>query len=292
MNFRAPLLTLAVAALGAPLFAQTAAPAAQNAGHAHVLSPSAKLLGLPLRNDSDRNLGEIGDVLVDPRSGEIRYAVLEVGGFLGMGEDQRVIPWAFVQVVPDEKDAEKCHARTNLTESQIKAAPKCKTGQRFDAELDRRIEATFGKDDAWAWTGKDPATFAWLSQIDGVEIKDASGKSLGKLQDVILAPQNGCIAYAIVDTTNEAGDKDVAVPWSELKLNYDRNDQLAATTSLERAKLAAAPEFDDKDWKRMSSTAWMNELSTYYACDPFWKNARFASARKLPAAKADKNEKP
>ncbi len=283
MNIHTPLLAVAAVAFGATTFAQTAAPtAAQTATHTHLLSPSAKLLGLAVRNDSDKNLGEIGDVLIDPRSGEIRYGVLEVGGFLGIGEDQRVVPWSFIQIAADEKDADKCHARTNLTEAQVKAAPKSKSGQKYDAELDRRIEATFGKDDSWAYVGKGQPEFAWLSQLDGVVLKDKQGKEIGKVQDVILAPQNGCAAYVVIDTTKEAGDKDVAVPWSQIQFGHDRNDQLQATTSLEMARFVSAPEYDHKDWKRMSSTLWMNELGTYYSTEPFWKTTRFASARKLP----------
>ncbi len=283
MNINTAILAATVAALGATAFAQSAAPVStQTASHTHYLCTSSKLLGIAVRNDSDKNLGEIGDLLVDPRSGEIRYAVLEVGGFLGVGEDRRVVPWSFIHVAADEKDAEKCHARTNLTEAQVKAAPKSKSGQKYDAELDRRIEATFGKDDAWAYVGKGQPTFAWFSQIDGALLTDKNGKEIGKVQDLILAPQNGCIAYAVIDTTKEAGDKDIALPFSSMQFAYDKNDMLAATTNVDMTRFVAAPEYDGKDWKRMSSNAWMTEISTYYACDPFWKNTRFAAARKLP----------
>jgi len=284
MKIHTPLLAASLVALGGSTFAQSAAPTSQQAGtHPHFLSNSSKVLGTAVRNDSDKNLGEIGDLLVDPRSGEIRYAVIEVGGFLGVGEEQRIVPWSFIQISADEKDVEKCHARTNLTEAQVKAAPKARSGQRYDAELDRRIESTFGKDDAWAYAGKGTPSFAWLSQMDGVLLKDKEGKEIGAVEEVILAPQNGCVAYAVVDMSKEAGDKDLALPFSQLLFRYDRNDMLEAVTSVEAARFASAPEYDSKDWKRMSSTSWMTELSTYYACDPFWKSSRFATPRKLPA---------
>lgn len=284
MKLQTPIFVAALAAFGASSFAQSAAPASsQAATHTHFLSTSGKVIGTSVRNDSDKNLGEIGDLLVDPRSGEIRYAVLEVGGFLGVGEEQRIVPWSFIQIAADEKDVEKCHARTNLTEAQVKAAPKAKSGQKYDAELDRRVESTFGKDDAWAYVGKGAPSFAWLSQMDGVVLKDKQGKEIGKVEELILAPQNGCVAYAVTDMSKDAGDKDLALPFSQLEFVYDRNDMLEATSSVEVARFASAPEYDGKDWKRMSSTPWMTELSTYYACDPFWKTARFASARKLPS---------
>ena len=91
---------------------------------------------------------------------------------------------------------------------------------------------------------------------------------------------NSCIAYVVVDTTKDAGDKDVVLPWARLSYSYDPEHKLKASTPVEIAKFAVAPEFDKKDWKRMSSGAWINEMSTYYGCDPFWKSTRFASAHK------------
>jgi sporulation protein YlmC with PRC-barrel domain len=250
----------------------------------YVLSPAGKVIGLDLRNDSEKNVGDIGDLIVETHSGEIRYAVLDVGGFLGVGEDHRVVPWTLIQVIPDEKDADEWHARTSLTEQQVKAAPKCKAHQRLDADLEKRMEATFGKHEDWAYSGKDEAVLAWCSQLDGVLVKDPANKEVGTVKELVLAPANDCIAYAVVNTKKEAGDKLVALPWSRLGFTYD-GEKLVGSTPVETARFAAAPEYDKKDWKRMSSTAWMNELSTYYACDPFWKTSRFATAHKKPKQK-------
>jgi sporulation protein YlmC with PRC-barrel domain len=252
---------------------------------AFLLAPSGGVLGLAVHNDSDKNLGEVGDLLIDPRSGEIRYAILEVGGFLGMNEDRRVVPWVYVQVLADEKNPEKFHARTTLTEAQVKAAPTCKADQIFDAELDRRIESAFGKDDAWTFHGDGKPMFARLSQLDDVMLKESTGKEVGTVKDLILAPQNGCIAYVIVDTKKEAGDKHIALPFGRVQYTIDADKKLVATTPVEIARIQSAPEYDAKDWKRMSSMPWMTELATYYSCDPYWKTSRFASARKLPASR-------
>lgn len=251
----------------------------------YVLSPAGKVIGIDLRNDSEKNLGDIGDLLVETHSGEIRYAVLDVGGFLGVGEDHRVVPWTLIQVIPDEKDADKWHARTSLTEQQVKAAPKCKAHERLNADLEKRMEATFGKPESWAYSGKDEPVLAWCSQVDGVLVRDPASKEVGTVKELILAPANDCVAYAVVNTKKEAGDKLVALPWSRLAFSYDGENKLMATTPVEIARFAAAPEYDKKDWKRMSSMAWMNELSTYYACDPFWKTSRFATAHKKPGQK-------
>jgi sporulation protein YlmC with PRC-barrel domain len=262
--------------------AQTAAPAAKpkDAAQTFVLFPAGNVLGLEVTNDSQKDLGTIDDLLIDPRSGEIRYAVLEAGGFLGMGEDHRIVPWSLIQIVPDEKELGKGHARTQLTEDQVKAAPKCKSDECPDSGLDARIDAAFGKNDGWAYAGKGEAAFVRSSKLEGVVVKDAANKEIGRVDELVLAPMNSCVAYVVIDTNETAGRKTVALPWSRLEFASDREKKVTGTTTVELARFASAPEYDTKDWKRMSGTAWMNEISSYYTCDPFWKTTRFASARK------------
>src|SRR5215467_9948707 len=45
----------------------------------------SKLIGLNVYNDQNEKIGSIKDLMVD-KSGKIEYAVIGVGGFLGMGE--------------------------------------------------------------------------------------------------------------------------------------------------------------------------------------------------------------
>lgn len=44
-------------------------------------------------NQQGETLGEIEEIMLDVRGGRIAYAVLAVGGFLGMGEKYFAIPW-------------------------------------------------------------------------------------------------------------------------------------------------------------------------------------------------------
>ncbi|WP_162915253.1 PRC-barrel domain-containing protein [Desertibaculum subflavum] len=58
------------------------------------------VIGTEMRNLRDEELGEIEDVIVDPKSGGIRYVVLESGGFLGIGEQMVPIPWSVLKATP------------------------------------------------------------------------------------------------------------------------------------------------------------------------------------------------
>jgi sporulation protein YlmC with PRC-barrel domain len=53
---------------------------------------TSKVVGLNVYNDKNENVGSINDLLLD-KSGNIKAAVLSVGGFLGMGSHYVAVPY-------------------------------------------------------------------------------------------------------------------------------------------------------------------------------------------------------
>lgn len=61
-----------------------------------------KVEGTKVYNTAGDKLGSIEDVMIDKRSGLVRYAVLEFGGFLGMGTDRYPLPWSMLKYDTDK----------------------------------------------------------------------------------------------------------------------------------------------------------------------------------------------
>ena len=59
---------------------------------------ASKVVGLSVYNDNNQSIGSINDLLTD-KSGNIKAAVIGVGGFLGVGEHLVVIPFDKVKFV-------------------------------------------------------------------------------------------------------------------------------------------------------------------------------------------------
>jgi sporulation protein YlmC with PRC-barrel domain len=59
---------------------------------ANVIS-SDRVEGTSVYNAAGDKLGTIDDLMIDKLTGQVRYAVLEFGGFLGIGTDRYPIPW-------------------------------------------------------------------------------------------------------------------------------------------------------------------------------------------------------
>ena len=54
---------------------------------------SDRVEGTAVYNASGDKLGSIDDLMIDKVTGQVNYAVMEFGGFLGMGTDRYPLPW-------------------------------------------------------------------------------------------------------------------------------------------------------------------------------------------------------
>jgi len=58
---------------------------------------SSKIIGSTVVNDANEKVGDVDDLLVQP-SDKVLFAVLSVGGFLGLGERLVVVPFNSLQI--------------------------------------------------------------------------------------------------------------------------------------------------------------------------------------------------
>lgn len=81
------------------------------------------VLGRDVRSPADEDMGRIVDVIVD-RAGVVRAAVIDFGGFLGVGSRKIVVDWNALHFghVANKGDS----ITLELTKDQVKAAPEYK----------------------------------------------------------------------------------------------------------------------------------------------------------------------
>jgi sporulation protein YlmC with PRC-barrel domain len=60
---------------------------------------TTKVVGSRIKNLQNQDIGTIDDLIFNPDTGRVRFAVLGVGGFLGAGETKVVVPWGAVGLV-------------------------------------------------------------------------------------------------------------------------------------------------------------------------------------------------
>jgi hypothetical protein len=84
------------------------------------------ILGREVRSTSNENMGRIVDVLVD-RSGQVRAAIIDFGGFLGVGSRQIAVDWNALHFPPPEQSG--AAITLELSRAQVAAAPQYQEGK-------------------------------------------------------------------------------------------------------------------------------------------------------------------
>jgi sporulation protein YlmC with PRC-barrel domain len=96
-----------------------------------LLMSTESILGSDLKDPQGKDVGEIKQLMIDPQTGAVKYAVVSVGGFLGMGEKTIIVPWHTMEVARDGRSVV-----LNASEQLLKDAPEYQQGK--ESELAER----------------------------------------------------------------------------------------------------------------------------------------------------------
>jgi sporulation protein YlmC with PRC-barrel domain len=104
------------------------------------------LLGEKVSNSQDVELGEIKEFMLDMQTGQVAYAVLAFGGFMGMGEKLFAVPWQALQL-----DTVNKRFLLNVDKERLKMAPgfdKHAWPNMADAQWTSAVHSFYGTDPA------------------------------------------------------------------------------------------------------------------------------------------------
>lgn len=114
------------------------------------LLASSALVREPVENRQGEKLGSITDLLIDVATGRIAYAVIDCGGFLGIGGKLAAVPWGAL-----ETDLDADHLVLNVDRDTLERAEAFDRdswpdmGDRHWAE---QLHAYYGVEPYWNWT--------------------------------------------------------------------------------------------------------------------------------------------
>jgi sporulation protein YlmC with PRC-barrel domain len=93
------------------------------------LSEARNVLGMRIKNEQGRDVGEIDNLLIDTQNGRISHVVVAVGGFMGVGEKKVVVPWSDLRIASDGKTSV-----ATLDQAKLESAPRWDRIVRGDHE--------------------------------------------------------------------------------------------------------------------------------------------------------------
>lgn len=95
-----------------------------DAKHTHPLITVSRVKGTAAYDKAGEKIGHVQDLSIDKVSGQVRYALLSFGGFLGIGERYHPLPWSVLTY-----DVDKMGYVVPLDEAALKAAPSYSEGE-------------------------------------------------------------------------------------------------------------------------------------------------------------------
>ncbi|MEZ5778182.1 MAG: PRC-barrel domain-containing protein [Paracoccaceae bacterium] len=98
------------------------------------LVSSSDVNGTAVCNRAGKHVGTIDQLMIDKHSGQVFYAIMTFGGFLGFGEEEFLIPWTALHY---DKGAHGF--MTDVLPAQLEAAPQRPDNWHQDREYEKRL---------------------------------------------------------------------------------------------------------------------------------------------------------
>jgi hypothetical protein len=105
------------------------------------LISSRKVEGTAVYSTDGERLGTIDHVMIGKRSGRVEYAVMDFGGFLGMGESHHPLPWETL-----EYDTGRGGYVAAIDKNKLREAPSYENGAEpaFDRSYGEMVYGYYG----------------------------------------------------------------------------------------------------------------------------------------------------
>ena len=110
------------------------------------LISSEKVDGTAVYDRNGDRLGTVHHLMIDKFSGNVEYAVMSFGGFLGIGESYHPLPWSALTY-----DEDKEGFVVNLDKRTLENAPTLDPDEDFEWTPDygRRVDTYYGAPSYW-----------------------------------------------------------------------------------------------------------------------------------------------
>ena len=221
--------------------AEIAATSAKAAG-----ASARDIIGQDVRSIAGEDLGEVKDLIISPKGGNIVYALVTKGGVLGVGEKIRAVPFSALKSAEVRDGA----LTLDITQAKWESAPLFRDDDLdlLGTERGREVFTHYGQD--WnremlragtagtASTADQSNRLMRVSALIGKDIKNA-GQEVGEVEDVIV-DLGSRRASALIDPEDDyvGANHDYIINFNQLMVSPDRKD--AYTTTLTRSDFERA----------------------------------------------------
>jgi sporulation protein YlmC with PRC-barrel domain len=251
--------------------------------------PLGIVLGTVVLTGDKKELGEVEDLILDSMDGSVDYLVIGQGGVLGVGEEKYLVPFESVRfaakevppdvpkgiaqgVVDDSAPSAELQATTTFNEERIRKAPKFTKDMRIGPDVERASREAAGLTPEPMQPRAKTSELVCARKIQGTPVLGATHEKIGELDEMVVDPHAGVIAYNVLATlgTLGLGERRFALPWEVTRVKTDADNKVVIGSDLTKDRLAKGPEFESKDIKRMLGAPYLRDVYAYYAIEPYF----------------------
>lgn len=187
-------------------------PAAGATAKAAGAMSAKRLIGTDVVDAQGKDMGEIKEVVLDLHNGRVHAAVVEFGGFLGVGENQ----YAFSPIeLKPAKERDKLVL--NVNKDQLKDRQGFQK-DKWPAMNDEYWGRTGGKAAAGGTKTQGQSQKVNLhraSKLMGQEVQNKSGQQVGEVSDIVFSSDRATIQHLVI---NRKDDGEARVTPKQLSL--------------------------------------------------------------------------
>lgn len=196
------------------------------------------------------NVGEINDLLLGA-DGEVKAVLLDIGGFLGIGEKTIAVDMSELSFISDGEDNDDYFVTVALSKTMLENAPEFE--HKSDDETASLEMDALGIADMWYGPTVAREDYVVVSQADvsfddllSVPIYSENAAQVGEVEELIVQG-NGDVEAALVDVGGflGLGEKRIEISYDELLImREDDGDDLLIFVSATQDQLEERPEFE------------------------------------------------
>lgn len=114
------------------------------------------------------------------------------------------------------------------------------------------------------------------NDVLGRPVRDGMGEALGDIEELVVEPVSGRVAFAVVALANRGESRDyLPVPWSALASESTGG---AFVLPLPPQRLREAPGFSADEWPDLADRRFGLRVYTFYGLQPYWERPAASSS--------------
>jgi sporulation protein YlmC with PRC-barrel domain len=256
-------LTVALGALALALATWAAGPSADGAGASHSAKANvaetravraSRAIGMDVRGRQGETIGQVRDLLVNTRTGLVRYVVLSRGRETANGERVAPVPVSRLTLGPARQSLVYDGMPERLEKVTV---PQSDWNDLILRDPDRLAQL----DSAWGLQRRTAARLVRpASTLLGQPVSNPAGTRVGEIEDLVLHINQSRASYAVLrlDRNASGDEKRIAVP---LRALTSGASQAALSLNINPARLQALKGFSREAYQNPNDPAFVVQAS-------------------------------